>query len=176
MKTFVRQVAPPALAQGEAILGEMVAPLVALNLCDGCAYEFGVCEGHPVMASEKDPTIGSINDRVIECATFVDVKFMPTVDELKKAAARGEAIIKAEEHIAERAEAAVNTAPDAERLAAVKARANIQRFKRNEDWGKCPACDRPLKRTAFNRTSDAIRCVNPRCRQYRQTVKQVKAE
>ena len=50
-------------------------------------------------------------------------------------------------------------------------RKNLQRFKREEDLGKCPACDRPLKRTALNRDRDAVRCTNPRCRQYRAVVR-----
>jgi hypothetical protein len=40
-----------------------------------------------------------------------------------------------------------------------------------EDYGSCPSCNRPLKRTAYNRYQDAVRCTNPRCRSYRAVLK-----
>ncbi len=46
-----------------------------------------------------------------------------------------------------------------------------KRFNKEEDHGVCPSCEAPLKRTAFNRYVDAVRCTNPRCRSYRAVVK-----
>jgi len=53
------------------------------------------------------------------------------------------------------------------------ARPDPKRFQDDIDRGACPGCERPLKRTAFNRYRDAIRCTNPRCPQYRAVVKTV---
>ena len=155
----------------------------AVNLCDDCAYEFGECEGIPKFASEADPTLkGTEADRVVECKGFRNVQDMPTAD---KGAADAEEpaaeepdkpeLVHAQEEPgateeAKAADVAVMEADLDER------RRKIQRFQREEDFGKCPACDRPLKRTAFNRDRDAVRCTNPRCRQYRAVVRQVKAE
>lgn len=50
-------------------------------------------------------------------------------------------------------------------------RADPKRFLKEEDFGKCPTCDVPLKRTAHSRYQDAVRCTNPRCRAYRAVVK-----
>ena len=52
-------------------------------------------------------------------------------------------------------------------------RADPKRFLVEEDFGNCPSCSRPNKRTAFNRYQDAIRCTNPRCRAYRAIVKHI---
>ena len=52
-------------------------------------------------------------------------------------------------------------------------RPDPKRFQAEEDFGLCQSCERPLKRTAFNRFRDAIRCTNPRCRAYRGIVKTV---
>lgn len=41
------------------------------------------------------------------------------------------------------------------------------------DYGNCNGCETKLKRTAYNRYVDAIRCTNPRCLQYRAIVKTV---
>jgi len=48
-----------------------------------------------------------------------------------------------------------------------------KRFQAEEDFGVCPSCEMALKRTAFNRFRDAIRCTNGRCRAYRVIVKTV---
>jgi len=56
----------------------------------------------------------------------------------------------------------------------VIARPDPARFAADEtDYGACPSCTRSLKRTAFNRYRDAIRCTNPRCRAYRAVVKTI---
>jgi len=52
-------------------------------------------------------------------------------------------------------------------------RPDPKRFQADEDFGTCPSCDKPLKRTAFNRYQDAIRCTNGRCRAYRTVVKTI---
>lgn len=52
-------------------------------------------------------------------------------------------------------------------------RPDPKRFQAEEDFGTCPSCDKPLKRTALNRYQDAIRCTNGRCRAYRNVVKTV---
>ena len=52
-------------------------------------------------------------------------------------------------------------------------RPDPKRFQEDIDRGACPGCERPLKRTAFNRYRDAIRCTNPRCPQYRAVLKTV---
>jgi len=48
-----------------------------------------------------------------------------------------------------------------------------RRFQAEEDFGTCPSCDKPLKRTALNRYQDAIRCTNGLCRAYRAIVKTI---
>lgn len=59
-------------------------------------------------------------------------------------------------------------------LADLPDRPDPKRFLEDKtDYGTCPACERPLKRTALNRYRDAIRCTNPRCPQYRAVVKTV---
>lgn len=52
-------------------------------------------------------------------------------------------------------------------------RPDPKRFQVEEDFGNCPSCSRPLKRTALNRYQDGIRCTNGRCRAYRVIVKTV---
>ena len=50
-------------------------------------------------------------------------------------------------------------------------RPDPKRFLAEEDFGTCQSCERPLKRTAFNRYQDAVRCTNQRCRAYRAVLK-----
>jgi hypothetical protein len=52
-------------------------------------------------------------------------------------------------------------------------RPDPKRFQKEEDFGNCGSCDKPLKRTALNRYIDAIRCVNGRCRAFRVVVKNI---
>lgn len=52
-------------------------------------------------------------------------------------------------------------------------RPDPKRFQVEEDLGTCPSCETPLKRTAFNRYQDAVRCTNGRCRAYRTIVKTI---
>lgn len=69
---------------------------------------------------------------------------------------------------AEEEDDARRAAEEAEEEAELEARQmKTQRFFREEDFGPCQSCNRPLKRTALNRDLDAVRCVNGRCRQYR---------
>lgn len=59
-------------------------------------------------------------------------------------------------------------------LEGLPARPDPKRFQEDKtDYGACPACERSLKRTAYNRYRDAIRCTNPRCGQYREVVKTI---
>lgn len=148
-----------------------------LNLCDNCAYEFGECGGSPKFASEE-----GADDRVVECNAFVPVEQMPTADQVtnEATAGPGAAAEESEEQIGQRAEAAVEVAPDTERIDAIKARTVMtearpdpKRFQVEEDFGACQSCDQPLKRTALNRYQDAVRCVNGRCRAYRVIVKTI---
>ena len=165
------------------------------NLCDTCAYEFGACEGAPIFAGESD-------DRVVKCAGHRNIDDFPTADEKKKegAAEAGAAPSQdptdpahedddkgpnkpggdqgedpppsaPEEPVkvsdpaligAELAEEAWSERPDPKRF-----------FNDKTDYGTCPSCSRPLKRTAFNRYNDGVRCTNPRCPQYRAIVKKV---
>ena len=181
------------------------APPPPVNLCDDCAYEFGECEGVPKFAQEE----GS-DDRVVECAAFVNVAKMPTADQGKKeppgpAAAEGEARVCDIEHLgnypdcfrdcpkdecdgkpvaqpSQEEEGAVEEeaveGETAEERAAREAdlearRQKTQRFYKEEDFGTCQSCGQPLKRTAFNRERDAVRCVNGRCNQYRFIIKTI---
>jgi hypothetical protein len=158
----------------------------AANLCDECAYEYGACDGIPKFASEADPTLkGTEADRVISCQGFRNVQDMPTEDQKKEPPAPPSAEEPAAEpppaepvHVVEKpgATAAEKKADEKTMKADLEKRKKLQRFQREEDLGKCPACDRPLKRTAFNRNRDAVRCTNPRCRQYRAVVRNIPAE
>lgn len=42
-----------------------------------------------------------------------------------------------------------------------------------EDLGNCSSCEQPLKRTAYNRIMDAVRCVNPRCMMFREIFRRI---
>lgn len=157
------------------------AEAALVNLCDDCAYEFGACDGIPKFAAEGD-------DRVVECQGFRNVQNMPTAAELEKNQAAAPGPAAAEEPAqdepelvaAEPIEGATEEekAADAAIMAAdlEERRKKVQRFQREEDLGNCSSCQRPLKRTAYNRDRDAVRCTNPRCRQYRAVVKTLKAE
>jgi hypothetical protein len=53
-------------------------------------------------------------------------------------------------------------------------RAPLDRFEKDKtDYGQCATCNQDLKRTAYSRYVDAIRCTNPRCRNYRLIVRTV---
>ena len=52
-------------------------------------------------------------------------------------------------------------------------RPDPKRFQAEEDFGTCQSCEGRLKRTAFNRYQDAVRCTNGRCRAYRAVVKTI---
>jgi len=168
-------------------------PPADLNLCDSCAYEFGECDGKPKFASDTDDTLtGAAADRVVACEAYVNVESMPTADQAKKdakAAAPGPAAAE-EPPQGEGPDAAHDgddkVPPEAEEEepgeqpepryvpAPGPARPDPKRFAQDEtDYGACPSCIRQLKRTAFNRYHDAVRCTNPRCRAYRAVVKTV---
>jgi len=163
-------------------------PEPASNLCDDCVYEFGECQGTPKFAGEND-------DRVIECGTFKSVDDVPT-DQGQPAAASGPAAAEEEGpyppgandgetneegqepelvHALE-AEGATEEgkAEDVQVMTEAIQRGALDRFaKDTTDYGACPSCGRPLKRTSYSRYVDAIRCTNPRCRAYRTIVKTV---
>jgi hypothetical protein len=67
---------------------------------------------------------------------------------------------------------AKDTAPTVAAAPAI-GRPDPKRFEKEEDFGNCQSCDKPLKRTALNRYIDAIRCVNGRCRAFRVVVKNI---
>jgi len=158
-------------------------PAEPVNLCDDCAYEYGECEGKPKFASDQDETLtGPEADRVIECPAFVNVAAMPTAQE---AAAPGPAAAEVKDQ---------GEGPDAAHDGGDKGTAEAEeepepevkvirtdlpkgpdpkRFQAEEDFGACQSCERPLKRTAFNRYQDAVRCTNVRCRAYRAVVKTI---
>lgn len=50
-------------------------------------------------------------------------------------------------------------------------RPDPKRFAQEEDLGNCQSCQRPLKRTAYSEYVDAVRCMNPRCPNYRNIVR-----
>jgi len=161
------------------------------NLCDFCAYEFGQCEGKPKFASDADPELkGAAADRVTACEGFLNVEQMPNADEQRKAAA--EAGAAAEEPPPGKGPDAAHDGdgkvpPEAEteeeeepkhtdELPYVPAPGpklpDPKRFAQDEtDYGACPSCNRPLKRTAYNRYVDAVRCTNSHCPQYRAIIK-----
>ena len=178
--TISKPVAPPekpAPAPGSQTAG---------NLCDECAYEFGACDGKPKFASDTDPALkGTEADRVVECQTFVNVQAMPTADQGDAPGPAAAEVAASEDATGEDELIHVIPIPgatdeakkaDAVKMAADARRANLQRFQREEDLGTCPACQRALKRTAFNRDRDAVRCTNPRCRQYRSIVRNIPAK
>lgn len=170
------------------------------NLCDTCAFTFGECEGTPSFASDQEEGLtGADADRVVKCPAWQNVDEFPTADQDKKEPTdqdqgepddaahdgddegqnepggdQGEDPELVHENVAEGA----TEEGKAEDLATMRAdlpvRPDPKRFAADEtDYGNCPSCTRPLKRTAYNRYVDAIRCVNPRCRAYRAVVKTV---
>jgi hypothetical protein len=141
-----------------------------VNKCDDCAYEFGACDGVPKFADGTD--------RVIECSGFRNVQDMPTEDQKKEPPAPAEEPAAEPVHVVEKPGATEpeKKADEKTMKADLEKRKKLQRFQREEDLGKCPACDRPLKRTAFNSGRDAVRCTNPRCRQYRAVVRNIPAK
>lgn len=140
----------------------------AVNLCDKCIYEFGECDGTPKFTSEND-------DTVIECDTY-----HPVEDNLEKLQEKAE-----EEDDRQREAEEATTEAEVEDTAfgseeptfipaQAPARGSLERFAKDEtDYGACQSCSRPLKRTAYSRYVDAVRCTNPRCRSYREIVKTV---
>lgn len=164
------------------------------NLCDTCAFEFGECEGTPKFGEEEGA------DNVVECKTWTNVEDFPTADQGKKdppaeppqgepdadahdgddnppnepGGDQGDEPELVHENVKEGATEEDKEADRAVMLADLPARPDPKRFQEDKtDRGTCPACERPLKRTAFNRYRDAIRCTNPRCPQYRAVVKTV---
>jgi len=160
-----------------------------VNLCDSCAYEVGQCEGKPKFAIDQDPELtGAAADAVVACEGFLNVADMPTADQAKKDAKAGAA---AEQPAQEPGPAAAHDGGDKGQSEAEEEEPgkpeeprfipspgpvtpDPKRFKNDKtDYGACPSCERPLKRTAFNRYFDTVRCTNPRCRAYRAVVKTV---
>lgn len=149
-----------------------------INLCDTCAYEFGECEGNPSFSDDES------NDRVVKCPAFADVDDFPTVDQTNNTAAivpvaaEKEFEDYAEDYTPVGSEIAQESEPEPSVnkkeiaiLEGLPDRPDPKRFINDEsDYGSCPGCQRPLKRTAYNRYRDAIRCTNPRCGQYRSVV------
>jgi hypothetical protein len=130
------------------------------NKCDTCLYEFGSCDGVPEFAGDE-------SDRVVSCTGW---KFItgtkPTVT-----------VVPEEQIPPENITENIPKQLEANKKAPVKPVENpLLRFKRKEDFGKCLSCQSPLKRTAYNRDRDAIRCTNPRCPQYRNIVRSVPAK
>ena len=168
-------------------------PGAPVNLCDACAYEYGECEGKPKLAGDTDDTLtGSAADRVTACEGFLNVESMPTADQAKKdAEAAAKAGAAAEQPAQEPGPAAAHDGGDKGQSEAEEEEPgkpeeprfipspgpvtpDPKRFKNDKtDYGACPSCERPLKRTAFNRYFDTVRCTNPRCRAYRAVVKTV---
>jgi hypothetical protein len=149
-----------------------------VNLCDTCAYEFGECQGTPVFGEEEG------SDRVVKCPAWVDVEGFPTADQSNKAAAPGPAAAEGQEpypprlNDGESNEEGQEPEPVSKKemaiLEGLPARPDPKRFQNDDtDYGTCPACGRQLKRTAYNRYRDAIRCTNPRCGQYREIIKTI---
>lgn len=151
----------------------------AVNLCEDCAFEYGECDGVPKFASEVDDTLtGAAADRVIGCPGFVHVDNMPTADELEGApgpkADADQNQGKNEDESEFEPEPATAGMPTAKPVVAdLPRQPDPQRFQEEQEFGTCATCTRPLKRTAFNRYRDAVRCTNPRCRQYRAIVKTI---
>jgi hypothetical protein len=154
-------------------------PEEAVNFCDDCAYEFGECDGKPKFASDKDEALTGVEaDRVIECPAFVNVANMPTVQEATAGPEES-----SQEEVTDVVHGGADEVPaeikkeesedptDVPTLDPI--RPDPKRFFVEEDWGACPSCGKPFKRTAFNRYQDAIRCTNPRCRAYRAVVKTI---
>ena len=203
-------------------------PNPTANLCDGCVYEYGECDGQPKFASDFDASLkGAAADVVVECAAHKPVDDVPPDYGQAGAPGRGaagtlvivnlkdatysliEGQIKAKKITSEEAEDlqrrfiertlpfaelkitddpfALNgieleeePGPDeeAQEPKQVKAepiqRGAIDRFANDEiEYGLCPSCETKLKRTAYSRYVDAVRCTNPRCRAYRAIIKTV---
>ncbi len=161
------------------------------NLCDDCVYEFGECKGTPKFASDFDPNLkGAAADRVVECGGYHSVEDVPP--DQGQAAAPGPAaaeeseepgpdeegreLNEGQEEDQAPEEGELEPAPEPQVVIETEPiqRAPIDRFaKDTTDYGPCPTCTRPLKRTTYSRYVDAIRCTNPRCRAYRAIVKTV---
>lgn len=158
-------------------------PEKPVNLCDDCVYEYGSCEGTPKFASETD-------DRVVECQGFRPVDDVPP--DQGQAAAPGPAAAPDQEPPADEPPPADqgDQGPQGDEPELIHAqekegateegkaedikRAPIDRFaKDTTDYGPCPSCGAPLKRTAYSRYVDAIRCTKGGCPNYRNIVKTV---
>lgn len=178
-------------------------PNLGVNLCDECGYEFGQCEGTPKFASDFDPNLkGAAADRVVECGGFLHIDQLPedqgrtgkpdegpgaNADELTEEEKEkqdggfydnpgGEPGVP--QDVQEEEGEGELTPEVEERLTVIKAeaiqRAPLNRFAEDmTDYGACPSCGASLKRTAYSRYVDAIRCVNGRCSAYRNIIKTV---
>jgi hypothetical protein len=156
-----------------------------INLCDECAFEFGACQGAPVFASDKDASLkGAAVDAVIECAVFIAAQSLPAFDELAKPSTppvetntpqeintEAESIHDISKYIK------TGDGMQTEETGIMEVVHDpFERFKREEDFGKCPSCGELLKRTAMNSSRDAVRCSNHGCRQYREVIRLIPAE
>lgn len=208
-------------------------PNLEVNLCEGCAYEVGQCNGKPKFASDFDPNLkGAAADRVVECVGFLAIDDLPPDQgRTGEPAAPGPAAAEEKpktgprvcdiEHLGdfpdcfrdcpkdecdgvpdpahagddqpsqdepegpyppgandgeendEGASLEPEPPPQVVKSEAIE-RASLDRFATDKtDYGPCPSCDQPLKRTAYSRYVDAIRCTNGHCRAYRTIVRTV---
>lgn len=167
-------------------------PNLEKNLCDDCTYEVGQCDGTPKFASDFDPNLkGAAADRVVECVGFLHIDKLPddqgrTGNDEEPAAGTGAAHAGDDqppqedepELIHAKEKDGATEEGKAEDLVVMKAdaiqRAPLDRFEKDKaDYGTCPSCGTPLKRTTYSRYVDAIRCTKTGCSNYRNIVKTV---
>lgn len=174
------------------------------NLCDECLYEFGECDGHPKFAGEGDDHVVECPEYVnVETLPTVSemegAAQSPAAPSDQSQGVKSEMRVCDFEHIREYPGCyeecdkdecdgipvdQVSQEEEPEEPAQLEPkrpipnlpeRPDIHRFENDEtDYGKCASCGDVLKRTAYNRFNDAVRCTNPRCRQYRNIVRTVK--
>lgn len=148
---------------------------IEVSICESCIYEFGACQGVPVFASGSNI--------VVKCPVYqgacsdlsINLNISPDAIEYKT---EGKDNDSAPDDTGED-EDSNPPGYDADHTAAIKEKArnpdlpDPHRFDQEEDFGKCQSCEQPLKRTAYSRYVDAVRCTNQRCRNYRVITKTV---
>ena len=170
----------PAAAEGEA----RVCDIEHLGNYPDCFRDCpkDECDGVPAAAHDGDdkdePTAfdlalsrldefgqAQLNARADEIREEADRRFGPDAEPTTEEMA-GTLVLIVKDIIQEETEPEYIPAPG-------PVRPDPKRFQAEEDFGTCPSCGRPLKRTAFNRYQDALRCTNGRCRAYRTVVKTI---
>lgn len=118
-----------------------------VNLCDTCIYEFGQCEVTDIEFSKE-----AAQDNVVRCGTYTKGEPGPGGKGVNIVGARSSSSPPVPDEPTE----------ELPLLTGYK-----------DEFEPCPSCTFLLKRTAFNKARDTVRCLNRSCRMYRIIVRMI---